>query len=100
MSDRVGVMYLGNMVEIASSDALYKKQYHPYTKALLSAIPQVKKEKQGEKIIIEGEIPSPANPPAGCRFNTRCPLVCDRCRKEKPELREMEEGHFVACHLA
>lgn len=100
ISDRVGVMYLGNMVEIASSSALYVKQYHPYTKALLSAIPQVKKENQGEKIIIEGEIPSPANPPSGCRFNTRCPLACDRCREEKPELREMEEGHYVACHLA
>lgn len=99
VSDRVGVMYLGNMVEIASYDQLYEKRYHPYTKALLSAIPQVNQEVQTERIRLEGEVPSPNNPPSGCRFNTRCPNACDRCRQERPALCEVSEGHFVACHL-
>lgn len=99
VSDRVGVMYLGKMVEIAEYDQLYEKHYHPYTEALLSAIPQVNQEDQRERIHLEGEVPSPTNPPSGCRFHTRCPKVCDRCRAEEPQLKEVEPGHLVACHL-
>lgn len=99
VSDRVGVMYLGNMVEIASYDKLYEKRYHPYTEALLSAIPQVDQDAQTERIHLEGEVPSPSSPPSGCRFHTRCPKVCDRCKTERPALKEISEGHFVACHL-
>lgn len=99
VSDRVGVMYLGKMVEIAAYDQLYTKRYHPYTEALLSAIPQVGKEEGQERIHLEGEVPSPSNPPSGCRFHTRCPRACDRCQREVPELIEVEPGHLVACHL-
>ena len=99
VSDRVGVMYLGNMVEIASYDQLYEKRYHPYTEALLSAIPQVDQEAQAERIRLEGEVPSPSDPPSGCRFHTRCPKACDRCGTDRPVLQEISEGHFVACHL-
>jgi peptide/nickel transport system ATP-binding protein/oligopeptide transport system ATP-binding protein len=99
VSDRVGVMYLGKMVEIAAYDQLYEKRYHPYTEALLSAIPQVDQADAKERIHLEGEVPSPSNPPSGCRFHTRCPKACDRCRQEVPELKEIEAGHFVACHL-
>lgn len=99
VSDRVGVMYLGRMVEIADYDQLYEKRYHPYTEALLSAIPQVDQEERVERIHLEGEVPSPSNPPSGCHFHTRCPKACDKCRQEVPELREIEAGHFVACHL-
>ncbi len=98
ISDRVGVMYLGKMVEIATYDQLYEKRYHPYTQALLSAIPRLD-ETQGERIHLTGEVPSPSNPPAGCHFHTRCPQVCDRCKSEVPQLREISEGHYVACHL-
>lgn len=99
VSDRVGVMYLGRMVEIADYDQLYEKRYHPYTEALLSAIPQVDQEAQTERIRLQGEVPSPSNPPSGCHFHTRCPKACDKCRTEVPELREIEAGHLVACHL-
>ena len=99
VSDRVGVMYLGNMMEIATYDQLYEKRYHPYTEALLSAIPQVNQETQVERIRLEGDVPSPSDPPSGCRFHTRCSKVCDRCKTEKPVLREIEPGHLVACHL-
>ena len=99
VSDRVGVMYLGNMVEIATYDQLYEKRFHPYTQALLSAIPQVNQEAHIERIRLQGEVPSPINPPRGCRFHTRCPQVCDRCRQERPQLKEAAPGHFVACHL-
>ena len=99
VSDRVGVMYLGRMVEIADYDQLYEKRYHPYTEALLSAIPQVDQDAQSERIRLQGEVPSPSNPPSGCHFHTRCPKACDKCRAEVPELREIEPGHFVACHL-
>lgn len=98
VSDRVAVMYLGRIVEIADYDQLYEKHRHPYTEALLSAIPQVDGEKT-ERIHLEGELPSPSNPPSGCHFHTRCPKACDRCRQEAPVLKEMEAGHFVACHL-
>ena len=99
VSDRVGVMYLGKMVEIAGCDQLYEKRYHPYTEALLSAIPQVGQDGQTERIRLEGEVPSPSAPPSGCRFHTRCPKATPRCGQEQPELKEVEPGHFVACHL-
>ena len=99
VSDRVGVMYLGKMVEIADYDQLYEKRYHPYTEALLSAIPQINQEDRKERIHLEGEVPSPTDPPSGCRFHTRCPKACDRCKAEEPALREIAPGHLVACHL-
>ena len=99
VSDRVGVMYLGKMVEIANYDQLYEKRYHPYTEALLSAIPQVGQEEQKERIHLEGEVPSPYDPPSGCHFHTRCPKACDKCRQTAPELKEVAPGHYVACHL-
>ena len=89
VSDRVGVMYLGKMVEIANYDQLYEKRYHPYTEALLSAIPQVDQEEQKERIHLEGEVPSPYDPPSGCHFHTRCPKACDKCRQTAPELKEV-----------
>lgn len=99
VSDRVGVMYLGKMVEIAAYDQLYEKRYHPYTEALLSAIPQVDADDRTERIHLTGEVPSPSNPPSSCPFHTRCPKACDICSKEIPQLKEIEKGHFVACHL-
>ena len=99
VSDRVGVMYLGKMVEIANYDQLYEKRYHPYTEALLSAIPQADQEEQKERIHLEGEVPSPYDPPSGCHFHTRCPKACDKCRQTAPELKEVAPGHYVACHL-
>lgn len=99
VNDRVGVMYLGKMVEIANYDQLYEKRYHPYTEALLSAIPQVDQEEQKERIHLEGEVPSPYDPPSGCHFHTRCPKACDKCRQTAPELKEVAPGHYVACHL-
>ena len=99
VSDRVGVMYLGKMVEIANYDQLYEKRYHPYTEALLSAIPQVDQEEQKERIHLEGEVPSPYDPPSGCHFHTRCPKACDKCRQTAPELKDVAPGHYVACHL-
>lgn len=99
VSDRVGVMYLGKMVEIANYDQLYEKRYHPYTEALLSAIPQVDQEEQKERIHLEGEVPSPYDPPSGCHFHTRCPKACDKCRQTAPELKEVAPGHYVACYL-
>ena len=99
VSDRVGVMYLGKMVEIAAYDQLYEKRYHPYTEALLSAIPQVDADDRTERIHLTGEVPSPSDPPSGCPFHTRCPKAWDICSKEIPQLKEIEKGHFVACHL-
>jgi len=99
VSDRVGVMYLGKMVEIATYSQLYVTPLHPYTEALLSAFPQVEEETRTTRIILKGDVPSPINPPAGCRFNTRCSKVFDRCRVEEPKLKRIEEGHYVACHL-
>jgi len=96
--DRVLVMYLGNTVELAPADKLYNNPLHPYTKALLSAIPRPKVGKRPEKIRLTGEIPNPANPPSGCTFRTRCPLATDLCGQVKPEWKEIVENHFVACH--
>ncbi|MFR5171033.1 MAG: ABC transporter ATP-binding protein [Clostridium paraputrificum] len=98
LCQRVGVMYLGSMVELADKDELFDNPLHPYTKALLSAIPIPDPTIKRERIILTGDIPSPANPPKGCKFHTRCPYVTDKCRNEAPEYREIKEGHFVACH--
>ncbi|MCL1964601.1 MAG: ABC transporter ATP-binding protein, partial [Firmicutes bacterium] len=99
ISDRVGVMYLGNMVEMASSQALFANPVHPYTEALLSAIPTVEAEAEREPILLEGSIPSPINPPKGCKFHTRCRFCQPICKREKPEFHEIEPGHLVACHI-
>lgn len=101
ISDRVGVMYLGNMVELAPSGELYKNPFHPYTQALLSAIPipDPKIARNKKQIRLQGEVPSPVNPPAGCHFCSRCPYVTDRCKSETPVLKETASGHFTACHL-
>lgn len=101
ISDRVGVMYLGNMVELAPSGELYKNPLHPYTQALLSAIPipDPKIARNKKQIRLEGEVPSPVNPPAGCHFCSRCPYATDRCKSETPVLKETAPGHFTACHL-
>lgn len=101
ISDRIAVMYLGTLVELARSEQLYERPLHPYTQALLSAIPipDPKVERERHRIQLEGDIPSPIDPPPGCRFAGRCRLACDRCRRETPELREIEPGHFAACHL-
>ena len=102
ISDRVGVMYLGKMMEIASSDALYDNPIHPYTRALLSAIPvpDPDVQKQRKRIILEGDVPSPINPKACCRLKDRCAYAIDICGKEEPALEEIKERHFVACHRA
>ncbi len=99
ISDRVGVMYLGRMVELAGKDSLYESPLHPYTKALLSAVPVPDPDMVSERIILEGDVPSPSNPPSGCTFHTRCSECMDICRSERPILQEVGEGHFVACHL-
>ena len=94
-------MYLGKVVELASSTELFSKPFHPYTQALWSAvpIPDPVIEETRERIVLEGDVPSPANPPNGCHFCTRCPAVMEVCRQIVPELREIEAQHFVACHL-
>lgn len=101
ISDRVGVMYLGSMVEVSSNEKLYKKPLHPYTQALISAIPvpDPDSESSRERIKLEGEVPSPVNPPPGCKFVKRCSHRMDICYKDAPGLVEVEEDHFVACHL-
>lgn len=101
ISDNVGVMYLGQIVEIASSEGLYQHPLHPYTKALMTAIPipNPRIEKDKSRIKLQGEVPSPINPKPGCRFATRCKYVKKECREVSPELKEIESGHFVACHI-
>lgn len=100
LCNRIGVMYLGSMVEMASKDDLFQNPLHPYTKALLSAVPIPDPTIKRERIVLKGDIPSPANPPSGCKFHTRCPLASDICKQEIPEYRNMGNDHYVACHFA
>lgn len=97
--DRIAVMYLGSFVEVATSEALFDNPVHPYTKALLSAVPKSDPTTKRDRIILEGDVPSPANPPKGCKFHTRCSHVMDICKEAPPRTREVEPGHFVSCHL-
>ncbi|MFC0190328.1 ABC transporter ATP-binding protein [Fictibacillus aquaticus] len=99
ISDRVGVMYLGNIVELADSEELYDEPMHPYTQALLSAVPIPDVEHKKDRVILQGDVPSPSNPPKGCPFHTRCPQAFDTCATVKPVLQEAKPGHYVACHL-
>ena len=99
ISDTIGVMYLGNMVEYSTKEQIFAKPLHPYTQALFSAIPVPDPDYKMERIILEGSIPSPANPPSGCKFHTRCAKCMGVCSKTAPETKEVEPGHFVACHL-
>jgi oligopeptide transport system ATP-binding protein len=101
ISDRIAVMYLGKIVELANRDELYEKPMHPYTQALLSAVPSPDPsiESQRKRIILEGDVPSPANPPKGCHFSTRCPRVMEICREQEPPFKDYDPGHYVACWL-
>ena len=99
ISHRIAVMYLGKLVEIADNEQLYNNPLHPYTEALLSAVPVPDPRMKKERIVLTGDIPSPINPPSGCVFHTRCPIVEDRCKTEVPKLRKLDDGRLLACHL-
>jgi oligopeptide/dipeptide ABC transporter ATP-binding protein len=99
LSDRVIVMYLGRLAEMAPTDQLFAQPQHPYTQALLSAVPSVSRRKQRRHLVLSGDVPTPFNPPQGCRFHTRCPMVMDKCREVEPAWRDTGSGHFIACHL-
>ena len=98
ISDRIGVMYLGNIVELADAQELFDHPYHPYTEALMNAIPTTDVDSGREIQILEGDIPSPVNPPAGCKFHTRCKYCTEICKHQIPQWREISPNHFVACH--
>lgn len=100
IADRVAVMYVGKLVEVAQTGALYSRPLHPYTEALISAVPKPDPTHHSSRIVLQGEIPDPSNPPSGCYFHPRCPYVQDRCRADTPALREVEPGRFSACHFA
>ncbi len=100
ISDRVAVMHLGRIVELASADELFRRPRHPYTEALMSAVPQPDPEQENSRIILEGEVPNPANPPSGCAFHTRCPYRSELCSEIEPGLTELSPGHYVSCHYA
>src|SRR5699024_2571562 len=97
--NKIGVMYLGKLVEVASKEMLFSRPKHPYTEALLSSIPTPDPKDTREKIILQGDIPSPISPPSGCRFHTRCPYSMPICKTEEPEFREISSDQYVACHL-
>ena len=99
ISDRIGVMYLGKLVEVGTSSQICADPKHPYTQALLSAVPVPEPGKARQRIVLRGDVPTPINPPAGCRFHTRCPVVVDRCRTEEPPMRSLADGRLTACHL-
>lgn len=101
ISDRIGVMYLGKLVEIGPSEEIYSHHLHPYTEALLSSVPvpDPEKARAKEQIVLQGDIPSPIDPPSGCRFRTRCPRACEQCAQAEPELKPVGNDHYVACHL-
>ena len=99
ISDKIGVMYLGSMVEFGTKKDIFSSPLHPYTKALFSAIPNPNPDEKMNRIVLKGDIPSPANPPSGCRFHTRCPYATEKCAQVVPEYKEYGEGHFAACHL-
>jgi oligopeptide/dipeptide ABC transporter ATP-binding protein len=100
ISRRVMVMYLGKIVELAEARAIIRAPKHPYTQALISAVPVVDPDSKRQRIILPGDVPSPINPPPGCPFHPRCPIAEDQCRAQVPALREIAPGHFAACHLA
>lgn len=100
LSDRVAVMYLGQIVEVAAAEELFVNPLHPYTEALLSAVPQPDPRRRVDQILLEGDVPSPLNPPSGCRFNPRCRYAQEICRREQPEFRDTGNGHWAACHFA
>jgi peptide/nickel transport system ATP-binding protein/oligopeptide transport system ATP-binding protein len=98
-SDRVAVMYLGKVVEMAEKRALFQSPVHPYTKALLAAVPSLDPKRKREDVILEGDVPSPINPPSGCRFHTRCRYALSKCYEEEPFFHQVEDGRWIACHL-
>src|SRR5581483_7392389 len=99
ISHRIAVMYLGKIVELTTRERLFTRPLHPYTEALLSAVPVPDPDAKRNRLILAGDVPSPITPPPGCRFHTRCPYAFERCKVEEPAMRELAPGHFAACHL-